>query len=132
MRNITTQNVLAIVVSIALIAAISNSVSTVNAHTPNFLQYGALNHQEDQLYFVHDGSIYVNTGANMGIGNGQFMKITDLETAYNVNDALDRFYPYIQEDTNQFEVMPSQYSNVSLIYQFNDETLNFELLGAVQ
>lgn len=125
----TTKSIISVLVIVGLSIASLGQISNVMAENDNFMPYGSIAN-EDQLYTIYKGDIWINVVPSKG--NGQFMQITDLETSYTVNEALDRFYPSIQEDTNQFEVMPSVYSNVSLIYQFNDETLFFELLGAVQ
>lgn len=120
------QNVLA---TIAMVAAISilSGLNTVNAHTPNTLPYGEVG-QEDELYFQHHGSIYINAVPSQG--NGLFMEITDIDTDYTVDQAIERFG--IMEDTNSFLVQPSLYSEVNLVFMFNDEKLNFQLIGAIQ
>ncbi len=117
----------AIAVMIAIVSVMSQ-VSTVSAHTPNFLNYGELNHQEDELYFMHDGMMYINAVPSQG--NGMFMSESDIETSYSVDSAIERFG--INEDSHSFSVQPSQYSDVELTFMFNDETLKFELIGATQ
>lgn len=117
-------NVLA---TIAMVAAISilSGFSTVSAHTPNTLDYGALGHFEDESHFYHDGMLYVNVVESQG--NGFFMSESDIKQEYTVDNAIQRFG--IDEDVNSFQVQPSIYSDVKVIYMFNDETLTFQLLS---
>lgn len=124
--NKQNKNVLAIVASIAILSSFG-LVSTVQAHTPLTLPYGEVG-QEDETYFFHDGMLYINAVPSQG--NGLFISEPDLDDDYTVDQAIDRFG--IDEDARNFVVEPSVYSNVGLFYQFNDETLFFELIGAVE
>ena len=124
MNNINQkQNVLA---TIAMVAAISilNSLSTVQAQE-SFMPYGSIAN-EDELYTIYKGVIYVNVVPSQG--NGMFMAITDIDTDYSIDQAIERFG--IQEDVRTFEVQPSLYSDVNLVFQLNDD-LQFEMIGAV-
>jgi hypothetical protein len=125
MKNTTSQNVLAIVASIAIIVSLSQ-VSTVQAHTPNLMPYGEVG-QEDQAYYWHDGVLYIN--AVPSVGNGLFIAETDIDQDYSIDQAIDRFH--IDEDTTHFNVQPSLYSETELVYQL-DKDLQFQLIGVVQ
>ena len=54
----------------------------------------------------------------MGIGNGQFMKITDLDNDYTIDQAIERFGIY--EDTESFIVQPSLYSNTVFLFEIDN------------
>lgn len=124
MKNTTSQNVLAIVASIAIIVSLSQ-VSTVSAHTPNLMPYGEVG-QEDQAYYWYDGVLYIN--AVPSVGNGLFIAETDIDQDYSIDQAIDRFH--IDEDTTSFNVQPSMFSETELVYQLDDD-LQFQLIGVV-
>lgn len=90
------------------------SIGHVNAQEANFMPYGSIG-QEDQSYVFYDGHFWVNTQANLGIGNGQFMKIVDLDKDYTIDQAIERFGIY--EDTTSFIVQPSLYSNTVFLFE---------------
>ncbi len=116
-----------ITVAIAVMIAISAIPSvTVQAHTPNFMPYGEIA-QEDEPFYGHDGALYLNVVPNPG--NGMFMKLTDIDTDYSIDQAIERFH--IDEDTTHFNVQPSLYSETELVYQLDDD-LQFQLIGVVQ
>ncbi len=120
------QNVLAIVASIAILVSLSIQVSTVSAHTPTIFQYGTIA-EEDQDFAVHDGKIYLNTVYEDHSGNFRMAMDSEL----NINEALDRFYPSIQEDTNSFTVQ-KDWNNLGMTFMFNDETLTFQFIGVTE
>ena len=80
--------------------------------------------QEDQIYFKHDGFYYVNAVPSQG--NGLFMKITDLDNDYSIDQAIERFG--IDEDVEEFEVQPSLYSKTTFLFQL-DSDLQFQMNG---
>jgi hypothetical protein len=128
MNTKNNQNVLAIVASIAIIAAISSigSVTDIFAHTPTIFQYGTIG-QEDEDYAIHDGAVYLNAVYEDHSGNFRYA----MPAEFTVNEALDRFYPSIQEDTHSFTV-EKDWNSLGMIYMFNDETLTFQFIGVTQ
>ena len=56
-------------------------------------------HKKTKYYFKHDGFYYVNAVPSQG--NGLFMKITDLDNDYSIDQAIERFG--IDEDVEEFE-----------------------------
>jgi hypothetical protein len=126
MNTTNNQNkTVAIAVMIAISAILATNVSTVNAHTPNFMPYGEVG-QEDQAYYWHDGVLYIN--AVPSVGNGLFIAETDIDQDYSIDQAIDRFH--IDEDTTSFNVQPSMFSETELVYQLDDD-LQFQLIGVV-
>lgn len=102
--------------------ALSNiGLSTASAHTPNFLPYGEVG-QEDELYFYHDGVLYINAVPSKG--NGLFIAESDIDKDYSIDQAIERFH--INEDTTSFNVKPSIYSNVTVMYEL-DSDLQFQI-----
>lgn len=101
--------------------SVSSNVQTVGAQEANFMPYGSIG-QEDESYVYHDGYFWVNTGANLGVGNGQFMKITDLDSDYTIDQALERF-PQIYEDIEEFIVQPSLYSNTVFMFEIDSDNM---------
>ena len=120
--NTTTQkqNVLAIVASIAILVSL-NQVSIAAAHTPNTMPYGQVG-QEDEDYFWHDGVLYINAVPTPG--NGLFIAESDIDADYSIDQAIDRFG--IDEDIKAFIVQPSQFSNVVIMYEL-DDNLQFQI-----
>ena len=116
MNNTTTKQITVLAVFGLLTAALS-SIQTVGAQETNFMPYGSIG-QEDESAVYHDGHFWVNTGANLGIGNGQFMKITDLDNDYTIDQAIERFGIY--EDTESFIVQPSLYSNTVFLFEIDN------------
>ena len=129
-----TQNQIKTVAISAIIALLSigGLVSTVQAQEA-YIPYGTqVNNDiayEDKPYVIlNDEHVYINVVPTQG--NRQFA-LTDLETDYTVDEMIDRFG--LEEDTNSFVVEPfNNISNVGIVYQFNDETLTFQLIGAVE
>jgi hypothetical protein len=126
MNNKTTSKILAVLTAMIAMSSLIGSVSTVSAHTPNFMPYGEVG-QEDQAYYWHDGVLYIN--AVPSVGNGLFIAETDIDQDYSIDQAIDRFH--IDEDTTHFNVQPSLYSETELVYQL-DKDLQFQLIGVVQ
>lgn len=125
MKNTTTiKTVLTMSVIIVVLAAI-NGLSTVQAQTDAFMPYGSIG-QEDQPLVYHDGYYYLNIVPSQG--NGMFMKLTDIDSDYSIDQAIERFG--IQEDTTHFNVQPSMFSETELVYQLDDD-LQFQLIGVV-
>ena len=114
------QNVLATIAMVAVVSILSG-LSTVQAEK-NFMPYGSIG-QEDQIYVKHDGYYWVNIVPSQG--NGMFMKITDLDSDYSINQAIDRFG--INEDSTSFIVQPSVYSNTVFMFEL-DDNLQFQLV----
>lgn len=105
---------------IALLGSIL--VSTVFAHTtPNFMPYGEMG-QEDELYYYHDGVLYIN--AVLSQGNGMFIAEPDIDDDYSIDQAIERFG--INEDVQVFNVKPSIYSDVTIMYELDDD-LQFQM-----
>lgn len=115
--------VLTIVASIAILG--SNFSSTVQAQTDAFMPYGSIG-QEDQPLVYHDGYYYLNIVPSQG--NGLFMKLTDIDSDYSIDAAIQRFH--IDEDVTSFNVQPSMFSETELVYQLDDD-LQFQLIGVV-
>lgn len=90
-------------------------------HTPESMPYGEIG-QEDQLYFYHHGVLYINVVPTQG--NGFFMGEPDINQDYSIDQAIERFGIY--EDTTDFNIKPSIYSNVTVLYQLDDD-LQFQL-----
>ena len=122
----TTNKIITLAIGV-MIAIIATNPLSAAAHTPNFLPYGEVG-QEDQAYFWHDGVLYINAVPSQG--NGLFIAETDIDQDYTIDQAIDRFG--IDEDSHSFVVEPSELSDVGLVFMFNDETLNFELIGAIE
>lgn len=120
----TTSKLLAVLT--AMIALTSMGVSTVSAHTPTIFQYGTIA-QEDQDFAVHDGAVYLNAIYEDNSGNFRYAMTAEL----TIDEALDRFYPDIQEDTNQFTIY-KDWNNLGMIFQYNDETQTFQFIGVSQ
>ena len=119
------KTVLAIVgLSIAMIAGF-DIVSTVQA-AENFMPYGSVGQEDEELVYSN-GFYYLNVVPSEG--NGMFMKLTDIDSDYSIDQAIERFG--INEDVRTFEVQPSVYSETALVYQLNDD-LQFEMIGVVQ
>lgn len=110
----------AISLIIASFAAI-NIVSAVQGHTPTTMPYGEVG-QEDQPYYWHDGVLYVNAVPSQG--NGLFLAETDIDQSYTIDQAIDRFG--IDEDIKAFIVQPSEFSNVVIMYEL-DDNLQFQI-----
>jgi hypothetical protein len=106
-----------------LFMALMVSLGAPNAlgHSPNFLEYGEVG-AEDELYFYHHGVLYINAVPSQG--NGLFIAETDIDQDYSIDQAIERFGIY--EDTEVFNVKPSQYSNVIVMYEL-DEDLQFQI-----
>jgi len=119
----TTSKILAVLTAMIAISSLIGSVSTVSAHTPNFMPYGEVG-QEDQAYYWHDGILYIN--AVPSVGNGLFIAESDIDQDYSIDQAIDRFG--IDEDITSFEVQPSEFSNVTVTYQL-DDNLQFQIVG---
>ncbi len=119
------QNVLAIVASIAIIVASLSQVSTVQGYETIY-QYGTVA-AEDEDFAVVDGNVYLNTVYEDNSGNFRYA----MPAEFTVDEALDRFYPSIQEDTNSFTVQ-KDWNNLGMIFQFNDESLTFQFIGVSQ
>ena len=119
-----TKMVISVITSLTLVFILSSSVNSVFASS-NFMSYGSIAN-EDELFTIHDGSIYVNIVHN---GNGQFMKVTDIDTNYSIDQAIERFN--IHEDTTSFVVEPSIYSETGLVFEL-DNDLQFQLIGAIE
>ena len=117
----TKQMVFAIVLSIAAISAMS-ALSTVQAQQTIY-QYGEYA-QEDELYFVKDGNVYLNTVYEDNSGNFRYA----IQAEFTVNEAIERFN--INEDTHSFTV-EKDWNNSEMIFMFNDETLTFQFIGVV-
>jgi|SRR5688500_10158762 len=125
MNTKTQIKTVAIAVMVAILTSIG-SVTDIAAQETNFMPYGSIA-QEDQLYTIYEGQIWLNVV--LGQGNGQFMKITDIDQDYSIDQAIDRFG--IDEDISSFLVEPSQYSNVALVFEL-DDNLQFQLIGAIE
>ena len=119
MNNKTT-SIVAIITMIAISAA---NISSVTAHTPNFIPYGQIG-QEDESYFYHDGVLYIN--AIPSKGNGLFIAETDIDQDYSIDQAIDRFG--IDEDVTSFSVQPSIFSEVEVTYEL-DDNLQFQIVS---
>ena len=122
-----TQNqikLLAVLTAMIAFASIS-AVSTVSAHTPTIFQYGTIA-EEDENYAIHDGAVYLNSLYEDNSGNFRYA----MPAEFTVDEALDRFYPSIQEDTNSFTVQ-KDWNNLGMTFMFNDETLTFQFIGVV-
>ena len=124
--KIQKQNVLATIAMVAMIAIISSTgVSTVQADDDIFMPYGSVG-QEDQVLVFKDGYYYLNVVPSGS--NGMFMKLTDIDKDYSIDQAIERFH--ISEDTTHFNVKPSVFSSTELAYQL-DDNLQFQMIGAV-
>jgi hypothetical protein len=121
------QQTTSIIISVfALFALLSATVQTVGAHSPNTLPYGEIG-QEDESYFYHHGVLYINAVPSQG--NGLFIAQTDIDEDYSIDQAIERFGIY--EDTTDFNVKPSQYSNV-IVYYSLDEDLQFQITAIAE
>jgi len=120
------QNVLAIVASIAILVSLSIQVSTEVQGYETIYQYGTIA-QEDESYAVVDGNVYLNTVYEDNSGNFRYA----MPAEFTVDEALDRFYPSIQEDTNSFTVQ-KDWNNLGMTFMFNDETLTFQFIGVTE
>jgi len=115
-----------------MIAIISTSgLSTVQAEQHDiYMPYGSVGNEDELFNIVNDELVYVNIVPLDG--QGQFA-LTSLETDYTVDQALERFAGYIEEDTQSFVVEPfSNVSNVGIIYEFIESSKTFQLLGAIE
>jgi len=121
--NTMNKTVFAMSVIIATILSVNISVSAVQGHTPTTLKYGEVG-QEDQSYFWHDGVLYINAVPTQG--NGLFIAETDIDQDYSIDQAIERFG--INEDITSFNVQPSEFSDVTVIYEL-DSDLQFQIVS---
>jgi hypothetical protein len=118
-----TQNQIKTVLAIVGLSMVMIATNQVFAHTPNFMNYGEIA-QEDQAYYWHDGVLYIN--AVPSVGNGLFIAESDIDQDYSIDQAIDRFG--IDEDITSFVVQPSEFSDVTVTYQL-DDNLQFQIVG---
>lgn len=114
------QQTTSIIISVLALVALS-SVATMALAYKNTIPYGVIG-QEDELSFYHDGILYINAVPSQG--NGLFIAEPDIDQDYSIDQAISRFH--IDEDITAFNVKPSLYSNVTIMYEL-DNDLQFQL-----
>jgi hypothetical protein len=125
MQQATTIKTVLAIVGLSIAFIFSGIGQALAAPTSDlFKPYGSIA-QEDQIAVQDkDGYYWVNIVPSQG--NGMFMKITDLDDDYSIDQAIDRFG--IDEDIQEFEVQPSLYSDATFLYQLDDD-LQFQMVA---